>query len=196
MMLESEVRGVIAKSEQEVVVVVMTRTVECAGLGNQIFEVLNGLRLRFESGSAVSGDVQGVLQIAVEIKFFEILTGEYRGIDQRRQRDGCELKRLAGSAAFKRGAVLPPGRKLQARRNGDLVARPSLRINQHCVPTHQGELFGGRGASGKLSFRGREEIERDVKRVHALRNIDIDGEHLGGVAMPSELFTPGRELGA
>src|SRR4051812_42115912 len=105
--------------------------------------MLNGLRLGFESGRAVGGHVQRVLQVAVEIEFLEILSCKDRGIDQRGQRNGSELQRVTGSTAFKRGAVLPSGRKLQTRGNGDLVARPSFRVEQQGVPADQGELLGG-----------------------------------------------------
>src|SRR4051794_21486673 len=107
MVLQSEVRGVIAKGEQKIIVIEVTSAVERAGLGDQVLEMLNGLARGVESSGAVGSGIECVLQVAVEIELLKILAGENGRINQSGERDGRELEHVAATTAFQRGAVLP-----------------------------------------------------------------------------------------
>src|SRR5438132_10101785 len=150
----------------------MTGAVKRTSLDDEILEVLDGLRLGLKRGSTVGGGVEGVLQVAIEIEFLKVLACEDGRIDQRGERDGCELEHVAGAATFERGAVLPSGGKLQTGCHRDLITGPSLGIEQNGIPAYDCEFLRGGGAGGELPLGGREEIERHVERVRALRNVN------------------------
>ena len=81
-MLESEVRHVIAQTEQEVVVAIVMRAKKFVGLFDQILVVVPDFLRRRKSGGAVGGNVHLGEGIVGQLDDLEKFARDYGRIDQ------------------------------------------------------------------------------------------------------------------
>src|SRR6266567_7472332 len=88
MVLQAEMRNVIAQAEQEVVVTIMRGAEKSAGLLHQIAVFVPDLLRRLERGGAVSGDVHlhGRSLALIERNNLHVFARNDRGVDQRIKR--------------------------------------------------------------------------------------------------------------
>src|ERR1700735_4243007 len=83
MMLQAEMRHVIAQAQQEVVVAIVMGAEKLVGLFDQIFVMVPDFLRRIESGGAVGGDVDLGKRVIGKLDNFEKFAGDYGRIDQR-----------------------------------------------------------------------------------------------------------------
>src|ERR1041384_7361536 len=87
-MFQPEVRHVVTKTEEEMIIAVMLRSKERSGLCNQILVVLPDIGWSIERGGAVCGYIhpnRGSLS-RIQRNYFQILSGDDRAVDQHGQR--------------------------------------------------------------------------------------------------------------
>ena len=114
-MLETEVRNVIAEGVEEVIVAVVMRAEKFLRLLDQILVVIPDFLRGIERGGAVGGDVHFGDRILRERNNFQKFSGDDRRVDERGERDWSEVdfvSALAGDG--KRRAELPSVGKFQA----------------------------------------------------------------------------------
>src|SRR5579863_4343797 len=195
-MLEAEVRDVIAQRVEEVIVTIMMRAKKLLRLVDEISVMIPNFLRSVERGGAVGGDIHFRGRVLRQRNDLEIFTGNDGRIDQRRQRDGVEVN-LVGALVGnrKRGAEFPALGKLQRSGVVDLVGLPALGIKQNLVPTDDGELGSGGGSGGESTFKGggREEVEFGIDLAHAGGDFHMDGVAVEQVAAPFERGAVGLE---
>src|SRR5262249_47930922 len=111
MVLEPDAAHLIGEREQELVVIVMMRTVELVRLLHHRTMRVELLRFQLEHVRSVRDDVQmdGNLSGRIEVETLQIPAREHRRVDERLERDRLERReaRLRGGG-FERGPELPP----------------------------------------------------------------------------------------
>ena len=111
-MLQAEVRDVIAERVEEVVVAVVVRAEKFLRLIDQALVVVPGFLRGFEGGGAVGGDVHFGDGIAGQRDDFQKFSGDDGGVDQRGERDGGEVNFVSALAGDgKRRAEFPSMRE-------------------------------------------------------------------------------------
>jgi hypothetical protein len=90
-MLQAEVRHVIAHAVEEVVVAVMMRAEKFVGLLHQILVMVPNFLRRIERGSAVGGNVHLGQRVLRQRYDFQELAGNHGRIDERGQGHGGEV---------------------------------------------------------------------------------------------------------
>ena len=112
--LESEVRNVIAERIEKMIIAVVMRAEEFLRLVDEIFVVLPNLLRRFERGGAVGSNVHFSGRILRERNYLQEFSSDYGRIDQRGERRGCEVDFIAALADNRqRSAELPSFGNLQ-----------------------------------------------------------------------------------
>ncbi len=196
-MLQAEVGGVIRQREEEIVVAVVPRPEEGAGLRDE------GAVLRLELGTdresrlAVGRDVEAVWGSAVgQGDDAKILAREERRVHEGRQRHRRESEtvgRRPGRALQRRGPFPPLGQP-DRRGEEDLVGLAFFGVEEDRIPGNEREIRGGGGARRELSgFGGREVIDVRLDRVGAGRDDELDAVHVEGVAFPRDGLPGCRE---
>ena len=147
-----------------------------------------------ERGAAVGGhaEVDRHLRRA-EVQGLEDLPREHRRVDQRVEAGGGEGQRAVPARAllrFESGVVFPSGRQAQGRAHRDLPGVRPQRIDQEIVPVDDQQV--GRGIGGLAVaeavdvLRRREVVEGHLHLPRPGRHLDLDQEHLQGIAPPGE----------
>ena len=92
-MLFAEETQVIAQGKKKIVASVVARAKERSRFRNQLPQMLHLFRCRFRRCSAVRGDVNAVLRLLASGKLegTQKRAGQYRGINERRQRCWLEF---------------------------------------------------------------------------------------------------------
>ncbi len=90
-MLKSEVRGVIAQRQQEVIVRVVSRSKQRDGFGDHALQGGGQLGTDFQIRRVVGRDVDLVRWIHRQRNDQKILTGEHRRIDEPIERHGSKI---------------------------------------------------------------------------------------------------------
>src|SRR5581483_2629505 len=112
MVLQAKMGNPVAEGHQEMVFAVMPGPKESASLGHQVFVFVHGLLRPLQSSVAIGGDFEKVLDRALRRKWnmAEMPAGEYRGINQRSQRDGMEVDLSVGFAVYWQScSIMPAG---------------------------------------------------------------------------------------
>src|ERR1700733_4448040 len=112
-MLETEVSGVFAESEQEMVVAIVARAEKRTGFGDEFAVGGFGFRLHGQIRCAIGGDVDFVRDVGAGRQRYhaEKLAGENRRVDQSSERSSVKGNGVARLLrARQRGAEFPARR--------------------------------------------------------------------------------------
>ena len=195
-MLEAEVRDVVAERQQEVIDRVVARPEQPAGFDDESIKLRLRLGIEFDRSRTFGGDMKIVLRARFAGRQFhraEVKAGVERRIDEGLERNGRELDaRTRARNDWQRRSVLPAVGQLQGGSHRDLRRRQSLRIENQLVPAQDRQVRSRRGARSETVDRGRraQEVERDVHGRDARGNVDVEFEHVGRVAAPAERLAP------
>ncbi len=102
----------------------------------------------------------------------------------------------AGVAERERGRVLPAVGNAQAGGAGDVIALPSLGVEQHLIPAEHQEFLrcGGPGGEAADQGGGFEIVKVDEDLVLACRHFDMNGPAVQQIAAPFQRPAAGREF--
>src|SRR5580658_1876870 len=205
MVLQAEVRHVIAQAVQKVVIAVVVRTEKLVGLFDQTLVVLPYVGWRGKCGGAVGGNIHLDERVVGKLDHLEEFAGDDGRIDQRgegrRLEDdlGLAVELIAGGGGDGQGrSKLPVGGKFQAGDVGEIVRLPAFGVEQNLIPADECHLVGRGGACGEAAFEGcrRKEVEFGVYFSFSGGNFDVDGEAVEQIATPFQGFAAGSELQA
>jgi hypothetical protein len=186
-MLQPEVRDLIAQRHQPVVVAIVRRAEKRDGLLDQPRVLLLEAGGRLEREGVLRSQVDGVAQAGAvgDVDLPELRAHLYRRVDQRGQRHGLEGDVAAAAAGLQRRGVLPAGGEAEAGRELNGVARRTGGVEHQRVPTHHRQTRRRRRTGGEDGAAGEaEEVEVDFQRGGVGRHVDVKGEHLQFVAPP------------
>ena len=148
-MLQAEVRHVVAERVEEMIVAVVAGAEQCARLLHQILVFRDDFGTHLQGAIAVGGDVQimGGPPVRAEVDRPVVRPHGERRIDQRGQRSRLKLDLAAAFAANRQRRAVPPVRRdLQRGLQLDGIRIRALGIEQQLIPVQHRQLAGGRSA--------------------------------------------------
>src|SRR5215469_9551397 len=152
--LQTEVRHVIAERIKEVVITIMVGPEKRPSLKYQAVVVCLDVVRNLQRGLAVGGEIHLVChgQLRGERHGPEVCSGNHWRVDQKRQRSRGKFNLFLGLAGNRqRGAKLPAFRQLQTGLKGEFIGGKSLGIKQRLVPANHAQLIGCRRSSRESS---------------------------------------------
>ena len=124
MMLQAEVRHVVAQGQEEMVIPIVTGAKERSGLRDEVLEVPFVLRLHLECGRAVGHNVNEVRRVGAgrQVHCPEIISGNQRRVHEPLQRDWSKLHSVTGRMIHREGgAEFPAGEQAKTRCVGKIT---------------------------------------------------------------------------
>ena len=196
-MLETDMRDLIRKREQEIVVIVVMRPVELVRLLHERLMQLQLLGRDLEILGFVGEDVEPHrhFRAGIQIDALEILACEHRRIDQRFKAHRIERDAsIAGRSTdrIERAGELPAGRQLHARRERDAARVVPGGIERDRVPL-QIQHIGCHHDAALCRILRRQKLEFGDQLRRALRYVQSKRVDVGRIARPCERLTVDRE---
>ncbi len=192
-MFEAEAVDAVRQREQEVVVTVVLRTEQLHRLRDQRPMGVELRRARVELIGAIGEQVER--DVARQRLDARIAAGEQRRIGERVERNVAEMQRaalrpvVAGGERRRRG----PARGDDHRRiDHDLPDEVAGRVEHGRNPFEREDVRRHHHRTLRVARR-RQELEGDIQRCDAGRDVDVEGVDVDGIAPPRHRLAAGRD---
>ena len=197
--LESVLVEVVAKSDEPHVFAVVTGPEERHGLGHEPAQARERRLAHREIAGRIGGDADaGAARALGKGHGPEVLAGQDWRIDERRERDDREEKRVAlDPLRMERAIELPPGGQVHLGSDRNRIRRGIVRIENEVVERQDEEVrrHVRRAAVAVRKRLGRRQIiEAHVEHRSSPRHLDPEQKRIERIAPPRERGAAGADL--